>query len=224
MTTQQKQSSPTTTLLVAATLLSALLLMVLPPASDASSIVFAQDPVPEDVTVFGALGTSTFFTGPAGYFYGSQDSPYTVTTGNPIDAVCADTPPQTIGTATRNEDGTWTSRIPGWDYLPVFVYENPTDDFMETFPTLCPPIVEGEPGPEPIAMGWVRLTARVTKSTPFWSFIGPQPEGHYVNSISGWAWDDDGTRYKIRARADYIVAEDGPPDFDELSLNVEAVE
>ena len=80
---------------------------------------------------------------------------------------------------------------------------------------VCGRETTGDPAfAQPYATGWVVLRDR--------SWEEPEPfpmdqNGRYKNSIRGWAWSDDGQKYRIRALADYEASADGVTADDVIS-------
>jgi len=193
----------------------------------------SQDAVadaPEEVRILAVNERGVFFEGRLGHFYGDLGDPtYTALAGDPIETLCTSDPPRTFGVSKQNDDGTWTSKIPVALYRSVYIYENPPDKPVEVpLPAvLCPALAEGAEPPEPFAVGWVRQSSQATTELPYWNNAGdtPQPPGSYDNSITGWAWDEAGQRYRVRGVATYELPPDGPPNFDdgELTLTVKPV-
>lgn len=199
----------------------------------AASTAGAQDPIadaPEGVRLLAVNDRGVFFEGALGHFYADLGDPtYTALAGEPIETLCTSDPPLTFGVATENDDGTWTAKIPSAVYRGLYIYENPPDKPAEVpLPAvLCPALAEGAEPPEPFAVGWVRQSSQATTELWYWNDSGdtPQPPGSYDNSIVGWAWDDSGQRYRVRAKAMYDLPPDGPPNLEEgvLSLSVKPV-
>lgn len=193
----------------------------------------AQDPVadaPEGVRLLAVNERGVFFEGRLGHFYADLDDPtYTAIAADRIETVCAGDPPMTFGVATQTDDGTWTAKIPSPVYRGLYIYENPPDKPSEVpLPAvLCPELAGGAEAPEPFAVGWVRQSSEATTEQWYWHDSGdaPQPPGSYDNSIVGWAWDDEGQRYRVRGVAKYDLPPDGPPNLEEgvLTLSVAPV-
>lgn len=199
----------------------------------AATTAGAQDPVadaPEAVRLLAVNERGVFFEGRLGHFYADLADPtYTAIAGLPIETLCTSDPPMTFGVATENDDGTWTAKIPSALYRGLYIYENPPDKPAEVpLPAvLCPALAEGAEPPEPFAVGWARQSSEATTEQWYWNDSGdaPQPPGSYDNSIAGWAWDDEGQRYRVRGVAQYDLPPDGPPNLEEgvLALSVTAV-
>lgn len=171
-------------------------------------------PLPPFVTVTGQDGPWTTFEAPLARVYGNgvtADGFIAITTGDLTD-VCSNTPPPLAeGRFRQKNDGTWTVRTErGGVKQSVSIYATDLDVFA-FFDQQCPLFATGDPAfAQPYATGWVVLRDR--------SWDQPEPfpmdqNGRYKNSIRGWAWSDDGQKYRIRALADYEVSADGELTF-----------
>lgn len=183
-------------------------------------------PSPGDVTVLGYHGNNELlFTAPLGRVYGPQGGGLAVISGDPVEAVCDpnSVPPETLGAAKQHPDGMWETHTPlGGVIRDAFVYEiGPDENVFAFFGRVCPAIGAGEPAPEPLATGEVRQRDRQWElDSPYYSYEGPQAPGRYRNSIRGDVKGSDGTRYKLFAKADYRINDDGTEELfvDRLKL------
>ncbi len=199
------------------TLIAAVLLGLMAPAAAADTNPPPDLPdLPDFVTVTGQEGTWTTFEAPIGRVYGNATNAdgFVAITGGTLVEVCTNTPPPVgDGRFRQKNDGTWVVKTnKGGIHTSLSVYETDLDVFA-FFDQQCPLFFSEDPAfAEPFATGEVVLRDKGwNMPEPFPEF---QPPGRYKNSIRGDAVAPDGTKYKIRAVADYeLGTEPGPPTF-----------
>ena len=188
----------------------------------------AEDPptdvdVPPWITITGQSGKWTTFEGPLGRIYGNitQVDGYAAITGGDLEDVCDGVPPEAgAGRFRQKKDGTYVVRtLPGGQSTSVAIYK--TDTEVLTFiQEQCPLYAAGGELPQPIARGVVVLRDKAWDQPEPFPMVG---EGRYKNSIRGWAWDDDGNAYRVRATVDYEVDPATGPTFVSTTLRVKKI-
>jgi hypothetical protein len=137
-----------------------------------------------------------------GYFYGTfnQTPNVAVFAGGRIEEFCiGDGEPGTapLRVFLRN-DGTVDLKVNDKDQ-PIYLYHTGSNDIMDWLGEICGGFIEV---PVPFATGEADLKVRITEVSKGFAEI--------FNSVNGKATGTDGTEYKVRGTADFIV-EGGPP-------------
>jgi hypothetical protein len=133
-----------------------------------------------------------------GWFYGTFDESPNVAlfAGGTLEEFCfADPGTAKLRTFLRN-DGSVDLKVNDKDQ-PIYLYLTDFNDIPVWLDAVCPGIAEGAAAPEPFASGMADTKVRISEGT------GDRVE--IFNSVNGKATGTDGTSYKVRGTADYVV-------------------
>ena len=140
-----------------------------------------------------------------GFYYGDFDDELLLLSGPPLaaDNCAGDGFPLVTKFYRQRRDGAWSER---WrDRETVTLYSTPLGgpEFVEEE---CDAILSGGDPPEPFATGQGQVRSYIsTLSSPDGP---PLPGTRIVNSTFGFVTDDDGQRYRVKAKADVVLDDD----------------
>jgi hypothetical protein len=156
-----------------------------------------------------AYASEGFIAEELSYVFHYSDSDVVVTAGGPIEAFCGQAAPG--ATALRvfsRADGTDTLKAHGQQDQAIYVYEYAGGSAAMIGETCA--AYSADPETEPPA---AKATGTGLLKFTIEGIEGPADIGGFTisNSINGVATSPDGTRWKVRAWADFEVGEDGAP-------------
>ena len=142
-----------------------------------------------------------------GLFYGTfGESPNTfLLVGGTVEGFCEAGPEGGPGTATarvrERKDGSVRVKVTSWNQ-PMYLYEADVEGIPPWLDQVCGTYFTDGTAPQPIASGSGFLKVRDT--------IHPSDRIEVFNKVRGWVQQPDGTKYTIRASADFVL-ENGVP-------------
>ncbi|MEM7286879.1 MAG: hypothetical protein AAF480_11050 [Actinomycetota bacterium] len=154
-----------------------------------------------------------------GFFYGTfGESPNTfLLVGGTVEEFCEAGPDGGPGTATakirERKDGTTRVKVKSWNQ-PMYLYEADIEGVPPWLDQVCGTYFTDGTAPEPFASGSGFLKVRDTIHSPDYIEV--------FNKVRGYLHEPDGTKYKVRASADFVlrngVPDGDPEDFVSFSL------
>lgn len=142
-----------------------------------------------------------------GFFYGTfGESPNTfLLVGGTVEQFCEAGPGGGPGTATalvrERKNGTVRVKVKSWNQ-PMYLYEADIEGVPPWLDQVCGTYFTDGTAPEPFAEGSAFLKVRNTIHSP--------DHIEMFNKVRGYAYEPDGTTYKIRGSADFVL-ENGVP-------------
>ena len=159
-----------------------------------------------------SLGPATAHAEPQGYIqdefqvglvYGTfgQDPNLTLLVGGTVEEFCPDDPGTAPMRVFLRNDGTVDLKVNDKDQ-PIYLYEQTVGDAFDWIESVCEQLDRNPDAVEPFASGTADLKVRIS--------IISDDLADVFNSVNGKLAASDGTRYRVRASADFIAGPSGP--------------
>lgn len=154
---------------------------------------------------------------PAGRFYGNFDEDVLLFTGDGVESICTGAPEPIVSARVFDrDDGDVEVKVNARE-VPIVLYRSSlgAPEFIDA---TCSALFDGDPATvpvQPFASGTANFKERIVSS--------PDGVEHHFNGVNGFATGIDGTTWKVRTWADFVI--DGgvligdPAEFQGLALH-----
>lgn len=135
----------------------------------------------------------------AGRFYANFEQDVLLYTGDGVESICTGAPEPTVPARVfHRKDGTVQLKVNARE-MSIVLYRSPlgAPEFIEE---TCTALFDNDPATvpvQPFATGTANFKERIT--------ISPDGVEDHVNGVNGFATGTDGTKWKIRTWADFVI-------------------